>query len=181
MQKALIIFALLLLSGAVFTHEPTPNNAATSKPYVLGVIDEIYSEELAESRVLNIYLPPGFNKKEKVDYPIIYLLDGSADEDFEHVVGLVQFSAFEWVNRLPKTIIVGIATVDRKRDFSFASTVEEEKTAYPTAGHSDKFIQFLEAELQPFIAKKYLSNGKKNPYWTVNGRIACHRGTIEKA
>jgi hypothetical protein len=33
--------------------------SAQSKPFVLGVIDEIHSVHLAENRVLNIYLPKG--------------------------------------------------------------------------------------------------------------------------
>ncbi|MDP4913200.1 MAG: alpha/beta hydrolase-fold protein [Saprospiraceae bacterium] len=59
-----------------------------SKPFILGVIDEIYSKELSENSVLNIYLPAGYNKNDTVKYPVIYLLDGSADEDFIHIVGL---------------------------------------------------------------------------------------------
>jgi len=48
----------------------------------------LYSKELAENSVLNIYLPKGYNKKDTVKYPDIYLLDGSADEDFIPIVGL---------------------------------------------------------------------------------------------
>ncbi|MBL0105486.1 MAG: alpha/beta hydrolase [Bacteroidetes bacterium] len=132
-----------------------------TKPFVLGVIDEIQSTELNEKRTLNIYLPEGYSKNDTTKYPVIYLLDGSADEDFIHVVGLVQFDNFEWINRVPKCIVVGIATVDRRRDFTFPSTVESERKNYPTTGHSDKFISFLEKELQPFIEKKYHANSSK--------------------
>lgn len=132
-----------------------------TKPFVLGVIDEIQSTELNEKRTLNIYLPEGYSKNDTTKYPVIYLLDGSADEDFIHVVGLVQFDNFEWINRVPKCIVVGIASVDRRRDFTFPSTVESERKNYPTTGHSDKFISFLEKELQPFIEKKYHANSSK--------------------
>ena len=132
-----------------------------TKPFVLGVIEEIQSTQLAEKRIINIYLPEGYDKNDTTKYPVIYLLDGSADEDFIHVVGLVQFNNFAWINRVPKSIVVGIATVDRKRDFTFPSTIEEEKKRYPTAGHSDKFIAFIEKELQPFIEKKYKTNSSK--------------------
>lgn len=132
-----------------------------TKPFVLGVIDEIQSTELNEKRTLNIYLPEGYSKNDTTKYPVIYLLDGSADEDFIHVVGLVQFDNFEWINRVPKCIVVGIATVDRRRDYTFPSTVESERKNFPTTGHSDKFISFLERELQPFIEKKYHANSSK--------------------
>jgi uncharacterized protein len=158
MNKALFLVFGLLFSATGFCKPPA---SLTSKPFVLGVIEQIHSTVLAESRVLNIYLPDGYKKGDATKYPVIYLLDGSADEDFVHVVGLLQFSTFEWVNRAPKSIVVGIATVDRKRDFSFPSTLASEKKAYPSAGQSAKFIQFIETELQPFIEKKFATSGNK--------------------
>ncbi|QNN45047.1 alpha/beta hydrolase [Pedobacter roseus] len=135
--------------------------ASNSKPFVLGVIDEIQSKELAEKRILNIYLPEGYNPNDSTKYPVIYLLDGSADEDFIHIAGLVQFNSFEWVNQVPKSIVVGIATVDRKRDFTFPTKIESDQKKYPTTGHSDRFIAFIGNELQPYIQQKYKTNGAK--------------------
>lgn len=136
-------------------------NKDNAKPFVIGVIDEIQSTALGEKRILNIYLPEGYTTKDTIKYPVIYLLDGGADEDFIHVVGLVQFNSFEWINRLPKSIVVGIANVDRKRDFTYPTSIEKDKKRYPTAGHSAKFRAFLEKELQPFIAQKYKTNAQK--------------------
>jgi predicted alpha/beta superfamily hydrolase len=132
-----------------------------SKPFVLGRVESLKSTQLSEERVLNIYLPEGYNPKDTVTYPVVYLLDGSADEDFIHVTGLYQFNNFAWIDRVPKSIIVGIANVDRKRDFTFPTTVEGEKKKMPTSGHSDKFIRFLEFELQPYIQNRYKTNTSK--------------------
>lgn len=131
------------------------------KPFVLGTTHTIQSVELAERRKLNIYLPPGYSKDLKASYPVIYLLDGSKDEDFIHIAGLMQFANFPWVNLLPETILVGIGNVDRRRDFSYPTTVENDKKAYPTTGGSAKFIKFIEKELQPFINKKYRTNSHR--------------------
>ncbi len=155
MKKLIIIFIITSLSTFAFGQTEKAN------PFVLGVTEELHSKVLAETRILNVYLPEGYNKKDTVKYPVIYLLDGSADEDFIHVVGLVQFNNFEWINRVPKSIVVGIATVDRKRDFTFPTTVESDKKKYPTTGHSDKFIDFIESELQPFIENNYKTNSSK--------------------
>jgi uncharacterized protein len=130
----------------------------TSKPFVLGSIEEIESKILSEKRILNIYLPEGYIQNDTTSYPVVYLLDGSADEDFIHTVGLFQFNTFSWIDRVPKSIVVGIANVDRRRDFTFPSTIESEKKNFPTTGHSDKFISFLEEELKPFINNKYKTN-----------------------
>ena len=115
---------------------------AQDKDFVLGKITTIHSIELNEDRILNIYLPEGYISRES--YPVIYLLDGSANEDFIHITGLVQFANFEWVKLLPKSIVVGIENVDRKRDFTYPTTVEEDKKDYPTTGGSAKFIAFIE-------------------------------------
>jgi predicted alpha/beta superfamily hydrolase len=73
----------------------------------------------------------------------------------------VQFNNFPWINRLPKSIVVGIATVDRKRDFTYRTSLKEDQRKYPTSGHSDKFIAFIERELQPFIEKQFKTNQSK--------------------
>jgi predicted alpha/beta superfamily hydrolase len=161
MKKLTIIFILASLSTLVFAQKNKPAQTDNTKPFILGVIDEIQSTVLVEKRILNIYLPEGYNKNDTTSYAVTYLLDGSADEDFIHVVGLYQFNSFEWINQVPKSIVVGIATVDRRRDFTYPTTIERDKKAYPTTGHSDKFIAFIEKELQPFIEKKYRTNSSK--------------------
>jgi uncharacterized protein len=161
MHKTLIIIILTFTTAVVFGQKNTPRDTATSKPFVLGLIDEIESKALAEKRILNIYLPEGYKQSDTTKYPVIYLLDGSADEDFIHIVGLVQFNSFEWVKQMPKSIVIGIATVDRKRDFTFPTSIARDQRSYPTTGHSDKFISFIEKELESYIHSKYKTNSNK--------------------
>ncbi|RYD88321.1 MAG: alpha/beta hydrolase, partial [Sphingobacteriales bacterium] len=80
------------------------------RPFVLGEIHELRSRVLGETRVLNIYLPEGYNPKDTTRYPVVYLLDGSADEDFIHISGLYQYYSFPWIGQVPRSIVVGIAT-----------------------------------------------------------------------
>lgn len=131
-------------------------NTESSKPFSIGEIREIKSAVLGENRILNIYLPHDYDKG-KV-YPVIYLLDGSANEDFLHIAGLVQF--FNML-KMPEFIVVGIANVDRKRDFTFHTELEDLKKAYPTTGGSEKFITFIETELQPFMTSNYKTSDVK--------------------
>jgi len=132
---------------------------AQEKPFVLGLQDEIFSKELSEKRLLNIYLPEGYSKDSAKGFPLIYLLDGSANEDFIHIAGIVQF--LKMIGSMPPTIVVGIANIDRKRDFTFPTTIDSDKAAYPTTGHSAAFISFLEKELQPYIERKYKVNNNR--------------------
>lgn len=160
-QIATVLFLLMFSVLSFGQKKEAKKRIESLKPFVLGVVDEVNSVQLSEKRILNIYLPEGYKESDTTTYPVVYLLDGSADEDFIHVAGLYQFNSFSWINRVPKSIVVGIATVDRKRDFTYPTTIEEQKKAFPTTGHSDRFIAFLEKELQPFIAKNYKTNNSK--------------------
>lgn len=161
MKNIIIILSLTFSATVTFGQKDKAKQTETKKPFILGVIEEIQSKELAEKRILNIYLPEGYNPNDTTKYPVIYLLDGSANEDFIHIVGLVQFNSFEWINQVPKSIVVGIASVARQRDFTFPTSDPEQKKRFPTTGHSDKFISFIEKELQPFIESKYKTNNDK--------------------
>lgn len=160
-MRSLVFRITLFISLALFTQKIQAQNIDNKKPFVLGVIDEIPSAILGETRTLNIYLPEGYNQNDTINYPVIYLLDGSADEDFIHVAGIIQFDNFSWINLFPKPILVGIANVDRRRDFTYPTTVEKDKKQSPTSGKSGNFIAFIEKELQPYIERTYHTTSSK--------------------
>lgn len=161
MKAFVISLCLTFCSLAVAGYPDKIITSDTSKAFVIGKIDKIHSRILGEDRTLNIYLPEGYKQTDSVRYPVIFLLDGSADEDFIHIAGLVQFCSFAWVNQLPKSILVGIANVDRRRDFTFPSSAPGDKSANPTAGHSEAFIKFLESELMTYVETRYKINGSR--------------------
>lgn len=157
MKRLFTFIAPLLLCAAATMAQKNTTATKGGAPFVLGAIEKIHSAQLGEYRVLNIYLPEGYST-DTAAYPVIYLLDGSADEDFIHIAGLVQYYTFPWINRIPKSIVVGIANVNRKRDFTFPSTLESDKKLVPNSGGSAKFIAFMGKELQPYINKHYRTN-----------------------
>ncbi len=161
MKTILLLLALPFYASTAFGQHSTSAPKDSSKPFILGRIESIQSTTLSEKRILNIYLPEGYKQDDTTQYPVIYLLDGSADEDFIHVVGLLQFDSFDWVNRVPKSIVVGIANIDRMRDFTYPTGIEADKKRYPHSGGSAKFIAFIEKELQPYIESKYKTNSTK--------------------
>jgi predicted alpha/beta superfamily hydrolase len=146
-----IKFILLLLSLVLVNSIQSQVKTVSESQFNIGEIKTIQSKILNERRILNIYLPPTYLKEKA--YPVIYLLDGSANEDFLHIVGLVQFYTMEF--NMPECIVVGIANVDRKRDFTFPTDAADLKKEYPTTGSSEKFINFIESELQPYIQSNY--------------------------
>jgi len=152
MIKKILIFCSILFAFQSMLLAQNGN----IKPLTIGEIRTFKSKILNEDRTLNVYLPQGFDKTKS--YPIIYLLDGSMNEDFIHVTGLVQF--FNQMYSMPETIVVGIANIDRKRDFTFHTDLKDLQKDYPTTGHSDKFINFLEKELKPYIESQFKTTDK---------------------
>lgn len=142
----------ILITGIIGINTST----AQTTPFVLGETRQLFSTVLNETRTLNVYLPDGYTPAANTRYPVIYLLDGSANEDFIHMAGIVQFLTM--IKQLPPTILVGIANVDRKRDFTFPTTVKKDKEDFPTTGGSEKFISFLDKELKPYVQAHFRTN-----------------------
>ena len=132
---------------------------SSKNPLTIGEVVKINSKILSESRTLNIHLPDGYKAEDSLKYPVIYVLDGGIDEDFIHIVGLVNF--FKLHMNMPKSIVVGVANIDRKRDFTFPTMDKKLRKDFPTTGGSKNFISFLEDEVQPYINAKYSTNIQK--------------------
>ncbi len=154
MKNKLLLFALFI---TLSSYAQTP--FAYPQPFVLGEYFYLDSKELNEIRTVNVYLPQGYSIDSTHSYPVVYVLDGSAHEDFIHIAGLAQF--LNMYQLMPNSIVVGISNVDRKRDYTFPTTIEQDKKDFPTTGGSAKFITFLETELQPAIQNKYNTNDSK--------------------
>ena len=159
MNKLYLALFLLAITPQLLSQKKI--EIISKSPISIGEQVTFYSEILGENRVLNLYLPQGYSPDSSKTYPVIYLLDGSLDEDFIHIAGLVQYGAFSWINLIPETIVVGISNVDRKRDFTYPTTIEQDKLDFPTTGGSAEFIDFIEKELQPFIDLHYKTNKVK--------------------
>lgn len=153
MKNIILLFITVLCT--YFTKAQTLPQTISDTTFTIGKTVKIKSKILKENRELNIYLPTNYQADSLKTYPIIYLLDGSKDEDFIHISGIVQFGSFSWINMLPESIVVGIANVDRKRDFTYPSNNQLDQKEFPTSGKSEVFINFIESELQPYINSKF--------------------------
>ncbi len=143
------------------------------KPFSIGETIGFESDILGETRQLNIYLPQSYHDSTTKQYPVIYLLDGSEDEDFIHIAGLVQFGSFSWIGMIPESIVVGIANEDRRRDFTYPTQNKRDRRDFPTAGHSAAFIEFINRELQPLIQQEYrVSNTRTLIGQSLGGLLA---------
>lgn len=158
MAKHICLFLLL------FSLQATAQNKIEIKSkseFSIGETLDIHSVILAENRTVNIYLPESYKEESNKSYPVIYLLDGSRDEDFIHIAGLVQFGSFSWIDMIPESIVVGIGNIDRQRDFTYTTTNEKLKADIPNSGESARFISFIRDELQPLIQGNYRTSDTK--------------------
>lgn len=92
-------------------------------------------------------------------YPVIYLLDGAINEDFLHVAGLVQYSSFSWIGWLKPSIVVGITTSNRRRDFTFPSLTSCKMEGFEACGGSAAYTRFIAKEVIPYIKNTFRTSG----------------------
>ncbi len=144
-----LLFALLLLTA-------TENcQAQNTSSISIGHIDSVYSDILHESRELWIRLPRNAeNSIYSTKYPVLYLLDG--DAQFYGVTGIIGDLSDNGNTKLPEMIVVGITNTNRMRDMSPTNVAFD-----PTSGGAEKFLDFIEKELMPFIEKKYPAANNK--------------------
>ncbi|MBK9761002.1 MAG: alpha/beta hydrolase [Flavobacteriales bacterium] len=157
-------------------HLPSPAMAlvlADSKPFIFGEVLQLNSTVLGQDRVLNVHLPEGYSPDSSTTYPVIYVLDGSANEDFPHIAGLAQF--MNMYDLLPKSIVVGVANKgpSRYHDFTSPSKVDSDMVWIPTNGGSAAFIDFLRQEVQPLVNQRYKVNGTRMVIGQSLGGLLC--------
>jgi predicted alpha/beta superfamily hydrolase len=146
----LVSSALMAQTGGIVPPQVTP--------FVFGEVLTFPSRILGQGRTLNVHLPDGYADS-TAGYPVIYVLDGSANEDFPHIAGLVQY--LDMYDLLPQSIVVGIANNGRSRyhDFTGPTESDSDKVWVPTYGGSAAFIRFLEKEVEPMVRARYRTSG----------------------
>ncbi|MFT5168861.1 MAG: putative alpha/beta superfamily hydrolase [Saprospiraceae bacterium] len=126
--------------------------------FEIGVIDSLYSTILNEQREIYVQLPASFDSNAIRKYPVVYVLDG---EVLLNAVSTVH--SYYWGGFIPEMIIVGISNRNhRTRDL----TTSEINTRYgmeynQESGGAEKFTNFIENELIPYMDSKYPTSDYK--------------------
>jgi len=154
-NSPVLIFVTILLFLLIKTQFAQINETNIE----LGKIITLNSEILNEERGIFVYLPVGYEESEE-KYPVIYILDGRGNFAFSATT--VNFLSRN--QRMPRSIVVGIPNTDRRRDFTPVSEVRS-----PTSGGADKFLEFMEDELFPYIDENY----RTHSYKTLYGHSLC--------
>ena len=152
--SALCLLPLLIAST------PRALHAQDAEPFLsLGERRELHSSVLDERREIIVGVPAGYEGGDET-YPVVYLLDGPSH--FHHTTGTARFLARN--GRMPDVIVVAIPNTDRTRDLS-PPVHSDTGPARPNAGGADNFLEFISAELKPFIDDNY----RTRPYSILIG------------
>ncbi|CAI2769249.1 alpha/beta hydrolase-fold protein [Flavobacterium collinsii] len=162
-RKKILFFGLfVLLTSFAF--------AQNKDRIEIGTVDSISSKVLNENRKIWIHLPKSARNTglAKQKYPVVYLLD--AEGHFSSVVGIIEeMSEVNGNTNCPEMIIVGITNTNRNRDLTPTHTDVDppfvSKSLSDQSGGGEKFVEFLEKELIPYIDGKYPTT----PYKTLIG------------
>ena len=141
-----ILFFIFFFISTVASAQIVENNRV-----IICKTDSVTSKILGEKRHIWVSLPKGYNEDifTSQKFPVIYLLDGNSN--FQIVNGIVQqLSGMNGNLTLPESIVVGILNTDRTRDLTPSHAASD-----PTSGGGEKFAQFLEKELIPYIDSAY--------------------------
>lgn len=114
--------------------------------------DSLYSKTFNKQKQFWVQLPKNYNPKSTEKYPVIYVLDGSVHLNTVHALQNYYSGGY-----FPEMILVGISNrANRTRDLTtsqvkiFQGTEMDKNT-----GGAEKFTQFIEDELIPYIDNKY--------------------------
>jgi len=118
----------------------------------------IASKMLGESRVINVYTPPGYDEAAGARYPVLYMPDGGVGEDFPHVTADIDTAIR--AGEMRPMIVVGIENTERRRDMTGPTRVKSDKKIAVRVGGSANFRAFIRDELMPMIGQSFRGNGQ---------------------
>ncbi len=149
-------FLTLIASGATWaaTQQPT-----LPLPVVVGTIE---SAKVGETRPFWISLPDGYSATGQ-PYPVLYMLDGEFNFN-SGVIGGLRWAAS--LGEIPEFIVVGIPNTDRAKDmFQEEVTFSDGSKA---GGRADRFLEFIQTELIPYVDRTYRTQPYRVLYGTSN-------------
>lgn len=119
---------------------------------------KLYSAVLKETRLVNVYTPPGYDSDESARYPVLYMPDGGMKEDFPHVATDIDTAIR--AGQMRPMIVIGIENTQRRRDMTGPTQVASDRKIAPHVGGAVAFRIFIAKELMPEVRRRYRTNGK---------------------
>ena len=156
MLKSIAAGAALALALAA----PASAQLSGGEPLVVATTYTVKTAILeGESRKVTVRLPTGYEEEPERKYPVVYVLDGGPEQDFEHIAGIAQSRDMNW--SFEPFILVGIESVNRRAELSppVADPKPYEEMLRATPGGSQTYRRFLREELKPLVEASFRTDG----------------------
>lgn len=142
-----------------------------------GSVDERYliSSEVNSTFKLNIYLPISYNESEDI-YPIMILTDACLGSG----IAQTTFDLLTWKKTIPEVIVIGIdypyTDMTQLQRYRFRDMMPTHVEGYEPSGEADKFINFIEKELFPYIQNNYRVDTTDRAFYghSAGGNLGSH-------
>jgi predicted alpha/beta superfamily hydrolase len=139
------------------------------------VHENFHSHILGNRRRILVYLPPGYTRRDRIRYPVLYVNDGQNLFDSDTAFAGIDWGMDETLENLiyqgeiREIIVVAIYnTPDRDDEYTPVAD------PYEGGGYGDDYAQFLIQELKPFIDQRY----KTSPYPEETGIMGSSYGGL---
>lgn len=167
-----LLILCLLASAPALAHARQAARALTPREGVTGVLlrHERFPSRFVAARNVDVWLPPGYARKRRARFPVVYMHDGQNLFDPKTSYAGVDWGVDEALTRLiaqgvvREAIVVGVWNTPRR----FAEYMPQKAVAARGAGVtegaqaeaggeivSDDYLRFLVRELKPFIDSRY--------------------------
>lgn len=157
-MKITALMAMLLTAPIAAPAQEAPAHQQPRHPIEAGKSYRLQSASLGDTREVNVWLPTGYDKSQD-RYPVVYLLDGGLDQDFQHIVGLGNLASLSWT--FGPFIVVGIQTKDRRAELTARPTDTRYLSTFPESGGADRFRRFLRQDVVPFVEGRFRTSDRR--------------------
>lgn len=178
-----LIVLLMVNINSVRAQQPAPSQTPPStenqQPASDSVIQTtLHSAILNEERRAIIHLPRNYSKDTSRRYPVMYVLDGTSQD--QHTADKI--TVLSDAGLIPGAIVVGLPNSrgNRERDQTPPYMRRDVNDANSAFGAADKFLLFLEKELIPFVESKYRSSGHRTLSGNSRGGLFVLYSLMEK-
>ena len=181
----LLTFLLTTLSvNSVLAQQPAPTPVQTPSnenrpPDSENIIQtDLHSATLSEDRRVIIHLPRNYPKDTARKYPVMYVLDGTSQD--QHTFDKI--TVLSDAGLIPSAIVVGLPNTrgNRERDQTPPFMRRDVNDQSSPFGGADKFLSFIEKELIPFVEGKYRTSGYRAISGNSRGGLFVLYSLVEK-
>ena len=139
--------------------EESAEQASGDNLVVMGRTHQVQSSVYETEKTLTVRLPGEYEASPDKKYPVIYLIDGGAEQDFPHIAGLAQYS--EIVGAVEPFILIGIETENRRSELTPPSDDVRYDESFEERGGSEKFRQYIREDIMPWVEERYRNSPER--------------------